>query len=92
MTPERREVIRDWLGYDPDDQGAAAARELLAELDALRAKVGELQQWCANRRLASLQVAQLGGTIGAEYRAAMLSDVIDQAREIGLFTATGGDQ
>lgn len=58
---------------------------LKRELDALRAKVGEHKEWCSTRRKAALTIADTGGTIGAEYRAAMLSDVIDRAREIGLF-------
>lgn len=100
MTPEREASIRKIAARDGESwrsskvsnlalrETVEAMTDLLAELDALRAKVGEHKEWCSTRRKAALTVAYTGGTIGAEYRAAMLSAVIDHACEIGLFEAS----
>ena len=95
MTPEREAEIRrevdDYMGDCPDkDCMCCAARELLAELDALRGKVWKFQSGLKFHRSECLRIARLhdddpeGWNIHMR-KAESLAIVLDDAREIGLF-------
>lgn len=100
MTPERERDIRNrYAGHTCSNPDCLAwqcsLHAVLAELDALRAKVGALNKHIAECRRVSNGIARGGNTAPEIFRsegeAAAYDEVINHAREIGLFEEASDD-